>query len=192
MIWGPSANCASLTNTVTVRVTDNASPTMTNEQSFIATLIPLPRLRITHAGPNLVVLSWPAAATDAGFSLQSTTNLLSPASWQDIAAAPTVIAGENFLTNTATTSFRAYRLASALTPLPTLQIATASSNTVIVSWPATAMAKGFVLQAAPDLQPPVGWSDATNSVGTNGSLSFITEPLAGPQRCFRLRLPALP
>lgn len=192
MIWAPPATCVPLTNTVTVRVTDNGSPARTNDQSFIATLIPLPHLRITHAGPNLVVLSWPAAATDAGFALQSTTNLLSPASWQSIPTAPVVIAGENFVTNSATAAFRAYRLASPLTPLPTLQIATASSNTVIVSWPATAALLGFALQTAPTFQSPSAWNDATNSVGTNGSFRFVADPRAGPQRYYRLRLPALP
>ncbi|NOS70645.1 MAG: hypothetical protein HOP33_12035 [Verrucomicrobia bacterium] len=192
MIWGPPLNCAPLTNIITVRVTDNGSPALTNEQTFIATLISPPRLKITRAGPNLVVLSWHAAATDAGFALQSTTNLLMPAGWQYVAGTPIVIAGENFLTNNATTSFQAYRLASALTPLPTLQIATANSNVVIVSWPATATALGFILQVAPTAQPPSAWNDATSSIGTNGSFNFITDPQASGQRYYRLRLPAPP
>lgn len=181
MIWGPPANCAPLTNIVIVRVTDNGSPALTNEQSFVATLIPTPRLKIARAGAGFVALSWPAGARDAGFVLQSTTNLSSSSSWGNVAGNPVVIAGENFLTNSATGSFRAYRLASPLTPLPTLQIATANSNVALVSWPATATSLGFTVQATPRLQPPVTWNDATNSIGTNASLNFITDSRAGPQ-----------
>jgi hypothetical protein len=44
----------------------------------------------------------------------------------------------------------------------------------------------------PNLQPPVTWNDATNSIGTNASLNFITDSRAGPQGYYRLRLPAWP
>jgi hypothetical protein len=192
MIWAPPPTCAPLTNTVTVRVADNGSPPLTNEQSFVATLIPAPRLRIAHAGPSIVVLSWPAAATDAGFVLQATTNLLAPADWQNVLGVPVVIARENFLTNSATAGFCAYRLASALTPLPTLQIVTANSNVVIVSWPAAATASGFVPQTAPSLLSPEVWNDATNAIGTNANRSFITDPQTGVPRYYRLRLSVLP
>ena len=108
--------------------------------------------------------------------LTASTNLLSPVAWNNVAGTPVVVAGENFLTNDTSAGFRAYRLASGLTPLPTLQIAIASPNAVRVSWPAIATDTGFTLQAASNSIPAVTWSDATNSVGTIGSLNFITDP----------------
>ncbi len=188
MIWGPPANCETLTNTVTVRVTDGGSPALTNEQSFVATLIPIPRLRIAQAGSGSVVLSWPAAATDAGFALQSCTNFVPVAGWQRVPGAPTVIGGENLLTESETSPFSAYRLASALTPLPTLQIAATTSNAVVVYWPVTATAAGFVLQTAADFQSPTAWTSVTNPVGTTGSLNCITDSMNNAHRCYRLEL----
>jgi hypothetical protein len=188
LVWGPAANCPPLTNTVVVRVTDQGSPGLTDEQSFVANLISVPCLKIVCAGAGSVALSWPAAATDAGFVLQVCTNLAPGSDWQVVSGSPTVMGDENLLSESAAGRFRAFRLASALTPLPTLQIAPTPSNAVVVSWPVAAAAAGFVLQAAPDLAPPIAWSDATNSVDANGTMNFISAPAAGTNGCYRLRL----
>jgi hypothetical protein len=61
--------------------------------------LPPPQLTISLSGvpPIGIVLTWPTNAV--GFTLQSTTNLLSPASWVTNSPAPVVIAGQNTVTN---------------------------------------------------------------------------------------------
>jgi hypothetical protein len=186
--WGPPANCPPLTNTVTVRVTDNGSPPLTNEQSFVARLIPIPQLKIARLGSDVVQLSWPAAAAEAGFALQSCTNLALPAAWQSVTAAPNIADDENRLTENMSNSFRAYRLAAELMPLPTLRITPAAPDAVEISWPATATAAGFVLQTATNLDAEAVWSTLAGPMGTNGSVNVLIVPASGPNRCFRLRL----
>lgn len=65
-----------------------------------------PRLRIEPLSPGQVRLAWPLSA--AGFSLESKTSLAS-SNWQEVAATPVVISGENVITNSPsqpTTFFR--------------------------------------------------------------------------------------
>jgi hypothetical protein len=186
--WGPPPNCPPLTNTVTVRVIDNGVPPLTNEQSFVARLIQLPQLEIARTSPDQAQLSWPAAATAAGFALQSCTNLALPAAWQSVAVAPTVDGDENRLTESMSTSFRAYRLAAELMPLPTLRITPAAPDAVEISWPTTATAAGFVLQTATNLDSEVAWNALAGPMGTNGSVNVFIVPASGLNRCFRLRL----
>jgi len=54
--------------------------------------LPPPQLTIIPYAAN-VILTWPANA--AGFTLQSTTNLVSPAVWRTVSPAPVVIGGQN-------------------------------------------------------------------------------------------------
>lgn len=51
----------------------------------VVTLTPAARLTITHAGNN-VQISWPASATDEGFSLRQAFNLDQPVNWLPIDA----------------------------------------------------------------------------------------------------------
>jgi len=54
---------------------------------------------------------WPVAGFDyTGYTLQSTTNLVSPAVWSTNSPAPVVIAGQNTVTNLITGAQRFYRL----------------------------------------------------------------------------------
>jgi hypothetical protein len=72
-----------------------------------------PQLTIAPSGPN-VLLTWPtnnAGYDYTGFSLQSTTNLLSPAVWTTNSSTPVVIAGQNTVTNPTTGAQQFYRLA---------------------------------------------------------------------------------
>jgi len=69
--------------------------------------LPPPQLTITLAGAN-VVLTWPTNVV--GFTLQSTTNLVSPAVWSTNSPAPVVIAGQNTVTNPITGAQKFYRL----------------------------------------------------------------------------------
>ena len=73
---------------------------------------PLPQLTITTSGTS-VILSWPAnvAGFDyTGYTLQSTTNLVSPVVWSTNSPAPVVIAGQNTVTNPITDPQQFYRL----------------------------------------------------------------------------------
>ncbi len=69
-----------------------------------------PQLTILLSGvpPSGIVLSWPANA--AGFTLQSTTNLVSPAAWVTNSPAPVVVNGQNTVTNPITGPQQFFRL----------------------------------------------------------------------------------
>jgi uncharacterized repeat protein (TIGR03803 family) len=73
---------------------------------FSITLPGPPQLAITLSGAN-VVLAWPTNA--AGFTLESTTNLL-PAAWSTNLPAPVVINGQNVVTNAISGTQQFYQL----------------------------------------------------------------------------------
>jgi uncharacterized repeat protein (TIGR03803 family) len=66
-----------------------------------------PQLTIISSGAN-VILTWPTNA--AGFILQSTTNLVSPIVWSTVSPAPTVVNGQNAVTNPISGTKKFYRL----------------------------------------------------------------------------------
>jgi uncharacterized repeat protein (TIGR03803 family) len=66
-----------------------------------------PTLTIFPSGAN-VVLTWPTAA--AGFTLQSTTNLVSPAVWTTVSPGQVVVNGQNAVTNPISGTQKFYRL----------------------------------------------------------------------------------
>jgi uncharacterized repeat protein (TIGR03803 family) len=66
-----------------------------------------PQLNTTASGPN-VIITWPANAI--GFTLQSTTNLVSPGSWSAVFPRPVVVNGQNTVTDTISGSQQFYRL----------------------------------------------------------------------------------
>jgi len=68
---------------------------------------PRPKLTITPSGNN-VILTWPANA--GGFTLQSTTNLVSPVIWNANSTVPAVIGGQNVVTNLLTGPQMFFRL----------------------------------------------------------------------------------
>jgi hypothetical protein len=68
---------------------------------------PLPVIAIYRSGTN-VILRWPTNAT--GFTLQSTTNLVSPAAWSTNLPSPSVINTNNVVTNTFSGKQMFYRL----------------------------------------------------------------------------------
>ena len=78
--------------------------------SYLGTVFALslvPTLGIVQAG-NQVVLSWPTWAPN--FTLQSTTNLVSPAVWNTVSPAPVIVNGNNTVTNPISGSQKFYRL----------------------------------------------------------------------------------
>jgi len=66
-----------------------------------------PQLSISPSGSNMV-LSWPTSFT--GFTLQSTTNLISSALWTTNLPAPVVVNGQNTVTNPITGAQQFFRL----------------------------------------------------------------------------------
>jgi len=66
-----------------------------------------PQLTISSSSTN-VILTWPTNA--AGFTLQSTTNLVSPAVWTTVSPAPVVVNGQNTVTNPISGTQQFYRL----------------------------------------------------------------------------------
>jgi hypothetical protein len=66
-----------------------------------------PQLAIIPSGAN-VILTWPTAA--AGFTLQSTTNLVSPVVWSPVSPGPIVVNGQNAVTNPISGTRKFYRL----------------------------------------------------------------------------------
>jgi uncharacterized repeat protein (TIGR03803 family) len=68
---------------------------------------PVPTLTIIPSGAN-VILTWPTDA--AGFTLQSTTNLVSPVVWSIVSPGPIVIGGQNLVINPISGTQKFYRL----------------------------------------------------------------------------------
>src|SRR5207247_10710665 len=71
-----------------------------------------PQLTITPSGAY-VILTWPtnvAGFDYTGYTLQSTTNLASPAVWTAVAPGPVVIDGQNAVTNLISGTQQFYRL----------------------------------------------------------------------------------
>jgi uncharacterized repeat protein (TIGR03803 family) len=66
-----------------------------------------PQLTIIRSGAN-VILTWPT--NSAGFTLQSTTNLIPAAVWSTVSPAPVVVNGLNAVTNVISGTRKFYRL----------------------------------------------------------------------------------
>ncbi len=67
-----------------------------------------PSLTVARTTTNTVVVSWPSPST--GFTLQSTTNLVSPAVWNTNLPSPVVINGQNTVTNSISGTQQFFRL----------------------------------------------------------------------------------
>src|ERR1039457_3596479 len=75
--------------------------------------LPQPQLTIIRSGAN-VILTWPTNAT--GFTLQSTTNLVSPVVWSAVSPAPVLVNGQNAVTNSISGTQQFYRLSQPAIP----------------------------------------------------------------------------
>jgi uncharacterized repeat protein (TIGR03803 family) len=76
-------------------------------QGTVFSLFIPPQLTIIPSGAN-VILTWPTNV--AGFTLQSTTNLVSPAVWITNSPAPVVVNGQYAVTNSTSGTKKFYRL----------------------------------------------------------------------------------
>jgi formylglycine-generating enzyme len=84
--------------------------------NFLATSVlwnPQMHLTIIRSAAN-VILTWPTNAT--GFTLQSTTNLVSPAVWNTVSPAPVIVNGQNAVTNPISGTRKFYRLSQPAIP----------------------------------------------------------------------------
>jgi uncharacterized repeat protein (TIGR03803 family) len=79
----------------------------TNGYGTVFSLFIPPQLTIIPSRAN-VVLTWPTNA--AGFTLQSTTNLVSPAVWTTVSPGPVVVNGQDTVTNPISGTQQFYRL----------------------------------------------------------------------------------
>jgi hypothetical protein len=68
---------------------------------------PAPTLTIVPSGANFI-LTWPTNAT--GFTLQSTTNLVSTTVWTNVSPAAVVVNGQYAVTNPVSGTNKFYRL----------------------------------------------------------------------------------
>ena len=87
--------------------TASAGGSSYNGTVFSLSLPPPPQLTIIPSGAD-VILTWPTNAAE--FTLQSTTNLVSPAVWTTVSPAPVVVNGQNAVTNPISGTQQFYRL----------------------------------------------------------------------------------
>jgi hypothetical protein len=66
-----------------------------------------PKLAIITSGTNVIV-TWPGTVT--GYTLQSTTNLVSSAVWSTNSPTPVIVNGQNTVTNSISGTQKFYRL----------------------------------------------------------------------------------
>jgi autotransporter-associated beta strand protein len=105
--WTTTASDANTTNAITVRVTDDGTPTLGDSKSFTVTVVSAPTADISVSG-NVVTLSWTSIAGQS-YRVQYKDNI-DDASWTDLA--PDVTAsGSTASTTDTTTSQRFYRVA---------------------------------------------------------------------------------
>ena len=70
-VWSVPNNAVPSTNLVTVRVTDNGTPILTDVKNFNAVVRPMPQLVTSSAGNQLQIV-WPG--TETGWRLEAQTN----------------------------------------------------------------------------------------------------------------------
>ncbi|HWW02385.1 MAG TPA: hypothetical protein VNZ64_21990 [Candidatus Acidoferrum sp.] len=75
--------------------------------NLTVTTNPGPRLTVTRSRTELI-LTWPTNAT--GFTVQSATNLVSQAAWTTVSPGPTVVNGQNTVTNPISRTQQFFRL----------------------------------------------------------------------------------
>ncbi len=106
---GGSASGGLILSGNTLYGTANGGGSSGNGTVFSLTLPPVssPQLTLIPSG-RYVILTWPTNAT--GFTLQSTTNLVSPAVWTTNSPAPVVVNGQNTVTNLISGAQQFFRL----------------------------------------------------------------------------------
>jgi len=140
---------------------------------------PAPRLTIERVFPNSALLSWPAPS--AGFVLQECLSLVY-GPWANVPVTPQVVNGRNQVVVTPLAGQRFYRLIKAVAP--TLRIARAAANALVLAWPDAFT--GYVLQQNADLAA-TNWVAVTNPpVVVNSEKQVTVSPPVG-NRYYRLK-----
>ena len=81
--WPTTANCASTTNTITVRVTQASSPNLSDTKSFTVVVVPAPALQPLTFSNGAAQLTWNAVAGQR-YRVQYKSSLTA-ANWTDLA-----------------------------------------------------------------------------------------------------------
>jgi hypothetical protein len=82
--WGTTEADANTTNVITVRVTDDGTPPLSAEQSFVVTVVGRPHIKSIIVTNNLAVLTW-SAVPDQNYRLEF-ADALQPTNWLESAA----------------------------------------------------------------------------------------------------------
>jgi hypothetical protein len=93
--WTPAANQGPATYTITVRVTDNGSPALSDTQSFQVAVLNLPQVSSVAVTNGNVTLRWPSHV-GRRYRVESTIDLASP-NWTQV--------GSDIIANSTITSF---------------------------------------------------------------------------------------
>jgi titin len=154
-----------------------------------------PQMSISASGalasPSTISVSWPA--TPAGFVLQQSARLGSPAVWMAPTNPVTLRGINNYMTARTTDAAMYYRVSfdsqAAGTPILSILSSTPGNlpATVTLSWPA--FPAGSALQQTLSLTTPVRWSAATDSVTLSGNTNFVTIPQTRTSTFYRLSVP---
>jgi len=139
-----------------------------------------PLLTVTLSGAS-VILSWPtnvAGFDYTGYTLQSTTNLVSPTFWAPVSPAPLVVNGQNTVTNSISGNSRFYRL---IRPGPQTWETLANMPTARDSLGAAAGADGRIYAIGGE---GLGGFFDTVEAYTPGTDSWITMPAIPTVRSF--------
>ncbi len=138
-----------------------------------------PSLAIEPLSPTSVLLSWPAPSD--GFVLQESLGLGS-GQWVNVSARPQVVNGRNQVAITPLAGQRFYRLFKSTAP--SLRIARAGADTLVVAWPASFA--DYVLQQNADLAS-TNWAMVTDlPVVVNGEKQVtVSSPIGN--RYYRLK-----
>jgi hypothetical protein len=107
LTWTPAPDQVPGTNRITVRVTDDGTPTGTHERTFTAIVVPVPSLHVAADGER-VTIHWSGAAP--GFVLQTAATLGPPIEWQDATNVVGQAGDERVVTNQVANGPRYFRL----------------------------------------------------------------------------------
>jgi hypothetical protein len=107
--WTPGPGLVNTTNTISVHVTDNGLPPLSDTKSFLATVLARPLILSAGLSNSVATLSW-SAISGQGYRLQSKLSV-SDTNWNDLA--PDIIAAGPTATGTdsnATNALQFYRV----------------------------------------------------------------------------------
>jgi len=145
------------------------APVIINERYFVTNaidsslpakfyeLLPPPLVLSYMVVGTHVVLSWPTNSSN--LVLQYTTNLSAPIAWSLVTNVPVIINGQYVVTVPINSAL--HSIYYQLLPPPLRLSMTRVGTNVVLTWPTNSF--GLTLQSATSLNPPVIWSEVTNT-----------------------------